>query len=338
MRSRAHGQQHPEEDVSNLEPPKPHLSGESSSDPSRNHADVNESGHRWSGEEPGLHLVVITGLSGSGKGSVVKAFEDSGFYCVDNMPVDLLPKFVELVQQSIEINRAAVVIDIREGGRLGNLPAQLQDLRSWPSLRLTLLFLEAGDDVLMRRFSETRRPHPLAAGGKVLDGIAAERKALETIRAQADLVVDTTRFNVHELRSFITERVIRSESARALRIGVNSFGFKNGVPVDSDLVFDVRFLPNPNYIPEYRPQTGKDADVANYILSFPQSKEFIRRIADLLKYLIPHYAEEGKSYLTISFGCTGGQHRSVFIAEAVQKELEEMGYAASVTHRDIPRR
>lgn len=324
--------------MSNLESPKPHLSGDSSSEPSRIHADVNESGQRWSGEEPGLHLVVITGLSGSGKGSVVKAFEDSGFYCVDNMPVELLPKFVELVQQSIEINRAAVVIDIREGGRLGNLPAQLQDLRSWPSLRLTLLFLEAGDDVLMRRFSETRRPHPLAAGGKVLEGIAAERKALETIRAQADLVVDTTKFNVHELRSFITERVIRSESARALRIGVSSFGFKNGVPVDSDLVFDVRFLPNPNYIPEYRPQTGKDADVANYILSFPQTKEFIRRIADLLKYLIPHYAEEGKSYLTISFGCTGGQHRSVFIAEAVQKELEEMGYAASITHRDIPRR
>lgn len=324
--------------MSNLESPKPHLSGDSSSEPSRIHADVNESGQRWSGEEPGLHLVVITGLSGSGKGSVVKAFEDSGFYCVDNMPVELLPKFVELVQQSIEINRAAVVIDIREGGRLGNLPAQLQDLRSWPSLRLTLLFLEASDDVLMRRFSETRRPHPLAAGGKVLEGIAAERKALETIRAQADLVVDTTKFNVHELRSFITERVIRSESARALRIGVSSFGFKNGVPVDSDLVFDVRFLPNPNYIPEYRPQTGKDADVANYILSFPQTKEFIRRIADLLKYLIPHYAEEGKSYLTISFGCTGGQHRSVFIAEAVQKELEEMGYAASITHRDIPRR
>lgn len=324
--------------MSNLESPKPHLSGDSSSEPSRIHADVNESGQRWSCEEPGLHLVVITGLSGSGKGSVVKAFEDSGFYCVDNMPVELLPKFVELVQQSIEINRAAVVIDIREGGRLGNLPAQLQDLRSWPSLRLTLLFLEASDDVLMRRFSETRRPHPLAAGGKVLEGIAAERKALETIRAQADLVVDTTKFNVHELRSFITERVIRSESARALRIGVSSFGFKNGVPVDSDLVFDVRFLPNPNYIPEYRPQTGKDADVANYILSFPQTKEFIRRIADLLKYLIPHYAEEGKSYLTISFGCTGGQHRSVFIAEAVQKELEEMGYAASITHRDIPRR
>lgn len=324
--------------MSNLESPKPKPASDSSFHQHQNPPDASETGQRWVNEEAGLHLVVITGLSGSGKGSVVKAFEDSGFYCVDNMPVELLPKFVELVQQSVEISRAAVVIDIREGGRLDNLPAQLQDLRSWPSLRLTLLFLEAGDDVLMRRFSETRRPHPLAAGGKVLEGIAAERRALEKIRSQADLVVDTTKFNVHELRAFITERVIRSESARALRIGVSSFGFKNGIPVDSDLVFDVRFLPNPNYIPEYRPQTGKDADVANYILSFPQTKEFIRRISDLLQYLIPHYAEEGKSYLTISFGCTGGQHRSVFIAEEVQKKLEEMGYAASVTHRDIPRR
>lgn len=324
--------------MSNFQSPKSTPSEPSPLDPSRKHPESHEAEQRWTSEDPSLHLVVITGLSGSGKGSVVKAFEDSGFYCVDNMPVELLPKFVELVQQSVEISRAAVVIDIREGGRLENLPAQLNDLRAWPSVRLTLLFLEAGDDVLMRRFSETRRPHPLATGGTVLEDIAAERKALEKIRAQADLVVDTTKFNVHELRAFITESVIRSEKARALRIGVGSFGFKNGIPVDSDLVFDVRFLPNPNYISEYRPQTGKDADVANYILSFPQTKEFIRRISDLLKYLIPHYAEEGKSYLTISFGCTGGQHRSVFIAEAVQKELEEMGYASTVTHRDIPRR
>lgn len=282
------------------------------------------------------HLVIITGLSGSGKGSVIKAFEDSGYYCVDNLPVDLLPKFVELVGLSGDIGRAALVIDIREGQRLETLPALVRQLRG-SELRTTLLFLEASDPALMRRFSETRRPHPLAQSGQVARGIRAERKALGKIRAAADLVVDTSKFNVHELRTFITDRVIHGNSGHALRVAVNSFGFRNGLPADADLVFDVRFLPNPNYIPAFRERTGRDPRVAKYIRSFPQTREFIERITALLAYLIPHYIEEGKSYLTIAFGCTGGQHRSVMIAEAIQRALAKAGYNAKVTHRDMDR-
>ncbi|MGH9392633.1 MAG: RNase adapter RapZ [Terriglobales bacterium] len=286
-----------------------------------------------------FHLVIITGLSGSGKGSVVKVFEDSGYYCVDNLPVGLLPRFVELVRQTGEMNRVACVVDIREGTRLGGLPHMLEELRAQP-LRLTLLFLEASDEVIARRFSETRRPHPLASRahdgeGQVKRGIAAERRALAKIRARADTVIDTSKFNVHELRAFVQERVIQSGLAPELQIGVSSFGFRNGLPSDADLVFDVRFLPNPNYIASLRPQTGRDRKVADYIRSFPQTGEFLARIRDLLAYLIPHYIKEGKSYLNIAIGCTGGRHRSVYIAEALRKELRRLGHAASVAHRDL---
>jgi UPF0042 nucleotide-binding protein len=283
------------------------------------------------------HLVIITGLSGSGKGSVLKAFEDTGYYCVDNLPVDLLPKFAELLQQSSEITRGALVIDIREGGqRLENLPHIVRELRR-SDLRVTLVFLEASDEVIMRRFSETRRPHPLVGDNKTLQqGIDDERGTLSQIRATADIVIDTSKFNVRELRSFITDRIIRADGDRSLQISVTSFGFRNGVPQDSDLVFDVRFLPNPNYIPEFRARTGHDPEVAKYIRSFPQTREFIKRISALLKYLIPHYKDEGKTYLTISFGCTGGQHRSVMIAEAIQRELQQAGYRAKILHRDMP--
>jgi UPF0042 nucleotide-binding protein len=281
------------------------------------------------------HVVIITGLSGSGKGSVLKAFEDFGFYSVDNLPVDLLPTFVELVERSAEIRRAALVIDIREGQKLSALPHMVRRMRQLP-FRTTLLFLEAADDVLLRRFSETRRPHPLAQAGTVREGIQAEKKALSRIRSAADLVVDTSKFNVHELRSFVHERVIRSDMERAMRIGVTSFGYRHGVPEDADLVFDVRFLPNPNYVPEFRHRTGQDPKVAEYIRSFPQTREFIRRVTDLLEYLIPHYNREGKSYLTISFGCTGGQHRSVMIAEAVEQALSKDGYSTRMVHRDMP--
>lgn len=282
----------------------------------------------------GLHLVVITGLSGSGKGSVVKVFEDSGYYCVDNLPLDLLPKFVELVQQSQV--RAAVVVDIREGQRLEALPAMLAELRDSP-IRLTLLFLEASDEAIVRRFSETRRPHPLGSGSQVPAAIATERERLERIRAKADLVVDTSKFNVHELRAFIRDRVLHARNDSALQIAVTSFGFRHGVPADSDLVFDVRFLPNPNYIPRFRARTGQDPQVARYIHSFPQTREFIKRIGNLLAYLIPHYSKEGKSYLTIAFGCTGGRHRSVYIAGALQRALKAKGFKASLVHRDIER-
>lgn len=290
------------------------------------------------GAAKGRHLAIVTGLSGSGKGAVIKAFEDSGYYCVDNLPVDLLPTFVELVRRSGEIARAALVIDIREGQRLETLPRLVEQLRR-SDLPTTLVFLEADDAVLLRRFSETRRPHPLATGKdqdrNLIRGIRAERKFLAKIREAADLVVDTSKFNPHELRAFVTERVIQADASRALRIGVGSFGFRHGLPIDADLVFDVRFLPNPNYIPQFRNRTGKDPAVAKYIASFPQTKEFIDRITALLVYLIPHYIEEGKSYLTIAFGCTGGQHRSVMIAEAVRKGLADAGYSVKVSHRDI---
>ena len=290
-----------------------------------------------------LHLVIITGLSGSGKGSVVKAFEDSGYYCVDNLPVGLLPHLVRLVRQTEEIQRLAAVVDIREGHRLKELPAYLEKLRSEgqaSGVRLTLLFLEANDEVLMQRFSETRRPHPLAQrpGGRETGGarrgIQAERRALARSRAAADLVVDTSKFNVHELRAFVQAQVIQSGLAPHLQVAITSFGFRHGLPSDADLVFDVRFLPNPNYIPELRLQTGHDRKVADYIRAFPQTGEFLQRIGGLLAYLIPHYQKEGKSYLNIAIGCTGGHHRSVYIAEALQRELRRQGIPAALAHRD----
>jgi len=282
------------------------------------------------------HLVVITGLSGSGKGSVLKVFEDSGYYCVDNLPVDLLPKFAALIQPPAEITRAALVIDIREGQRLETLPDQLQRLRKG-KLRVTLLFLEASDQSLLRRFSETRRPHPLGAKASSLQGIAAERRVLARIREAADLVVDTSRFNVHELRAYVTDKVVHPDSSHALGVAVTSFGYRHGVPPDADLVFDVRFLPNPHFVPEFRHRTGRDPQVAKYIRSFPQSREFLARVTELLHFLIPHYIGEGKSYLTIAIGCTGGQHRSVMMAEEIRKALKKDGFDARLTHRDMPR-
>ncbi|MGH9416044.1 MAG: RNase adapter RapZ [Terriglobales bacterium] len=287
-------------------------------------------------DAPAFHLVIITGLSGSGKGSAVKVFEDSGYYCVDNLPVGLLPRFVELVRQSEDVERVACVVDIREGARLGTLPRMLAGLRT-PGLQLTLLFLEASDEAIMRRFSETRRPHPLGAAseGGVRRGIRTERRTLAKIRASADLVVDTSKFNVHELRAFIQERVIQSGLAPGMRIRITSFGFRNGLPSDADLVFDVRFLPNPNYIATLRPHTGRDRKVADYIRGFPQTAEFLQRTRDLLAYLIPLYIKEGKSYLNIAVGCTGGRHRSVFIAESLRRDLRKLGYQPALTHREL---
>ncbi len=283
----------------------------------------------------GRHLVIITGLSGSGKGSVLKTFEDQGYYAIDNLPVSLLSTFSELLLQSAEIERAALVIDVREGSGLAHLPALLVQLRQ-KSLRLTVLFLEASEASLVRRFSETRRPHPLGAAG-VRAGIQAEMKTLARIRRQADLVVETSQFTVHELREYITAKVIRAEGERAIRIALVSFGYRHGVPSDADLVFDVRFLPNPNYLPRLRNRTGQDPEVARYILSFPQSREFLDRITGLLEFLLPHYIQEGKSYLTIALGCTGGQHRSVMLAEAIARHLLRLGYKLKVQHRDMPR-
>jgi len=278
--------------------------------------------------------VIITGISGAGKLSALKTFEDMGFYAVDNLPAGLISHFADLVRGSTEIERAALVVDIREGARLDTLPQLLQELRG--SLKTTVLYLEADEEALLRRYSETRRPHPLGRKTSVKASLRAERKQLQPVRSVADLVIDTTKFNVHELRSLLTERFQSAERKQNILISCVSFGFSKGVPDDADLMFDVRFLPNPHFIPEFRPFTGRNPQVARYILSFPQTKEFIARISELLVYLIPHYIREGKSYLTIAFGCTGGKHRSVLIAEEVKKRLAKAGFNVKVVHRDSP--
>ncbi|MFZ0815054.1 MAG: RNase adapter RapZ [Candidatus Sulfotelmatobacter sp.] len=280
-------------------------------------------------------LVIITGMSGSGKASVLKAFEDLGYYCVDNLPVELIPRFAELALQSAEIRRTALVVDVREGSKLEQFPGILKAVRRMIPTRVA--FLEASDAVLLRRFSETRRPHPLGTDTPVNASLKTERRHLASIRALADIVIDTSKFNVHELRAHVTERFREHTPGKSILVSCVSFGFRHGVPEEADLVFDVRFLPNPHFVPEFRPLTGRDPRVAKYIRSFPQTKEFIRRISDLLIYLLPHYIHEGKSYLTISFGCTGGQHRSVMIAEEVGKRLHQAGYRVKVAHRDMPK-
>ena len=282
---------------------------------------------------PGSHLVIITGLSGSGKGTVLKSLEDLGYYAVDNLPIDLIPKFAELTRESPTIRRAALVVDIREGEALRHFPALFKKIKR--DLPTTLMFLEAGDDSLVRRFSETRRPHPLGTHTSVAKSVRTERAQLVPIRALADHIIDTSKFNVHELRAAVTEKFGELNAGAQIMVNVTSFGYRHGIPADSDLVFDVRFLPNPNYIPEFKKKTGKHAGVATYIRSFPQSIEFIERISQLLIYLLPHYINEGKSYLTIAFGCTGGHHRSVMIASDIRKRLQKAGYKVKETHRDI---
>jgi UPF0042 nucleotide-binding protein len=278
-------------------------------------------------------LVIITGLSGSGKGSVLRALEDLGFYAVDNMPVDLIPKFAELIRDNPDVRSAALVVDIREGQGLKRFPQVFHGIKR--SVDARLVFMEAEDDAIVRRFSETRRPHPLGTDRSISKSIQSERALLAPIRSMADLIINTSKFTVHELREFIGER-FRGQAGRSnIMIYVTSFGFRNGVPPDSDLVFDVRFLPNPNYIPRFKNLTGKNPSVARYIRSFPQTVEFVQRISDLLVYLLPHYIREGKSYLTIAFGCTGGQHRSVMIANEIHENLLRAGYKGKVNHRDI---
>jgi UPF0042 nucleotide-binding protein len=280
-------------------------------------------------------LVIITGLSGSGKGTTLKALEDLGYYSVDNLPIGLIPKFSELIGDSAAARRAAIVVDIREGESLKQFPALFRQIRKKVSTRL--IFLEADDETLARRFSETRRPHPLGTGLSVKGSILSEREQLAPIRMLADHIIDTAKFNVHELRDVIGANIVGDRPEARLRIDVTSFGYRHGVPQDSDLVFDVRFLPNPNYIPEFKDKTGRDPGVARYIRSFPQTLEFMDRITDLLIYLIPHYIREGKSYLTIAFGCTGGHHRSVMIAGEICKRLSRAGFKVKQSHRDINR-
>jgi UPF0042 nucleotide-binding protein len=280
-------------------------------------------------------LVILTGLSGSGKLSALKTFEDLGYYSVDNLPLELVPRFADLVRQSAEIQRAALVVDVREGMRLEEFPAILEKVRR--VLPTRVVYLEASEEALIRRFSETRRPHPMGRTDTVVKSIRAERKRLDPIRNVADIVLDTTKFNVHDLRAHINAQFQREESDLNLTISSNSFGFKNGVPAEADLVFDVRFLPNPHFVPEFRKLTGRHPKVAKYVRGFPQTGEFLDKTMDMLEFLLPHYIKEGKSYLTVAFGCTGGQHRSVFIAEEMKKRLATAGYRVKTAHRDMPR-
>jgi len=285
------------------------------------------------GADGKTELVIITGLSGSGKGSVLKVLEDLGYYAVDNLPIDLIPKFADLTRDSETAKMAALVVDIREGEGLKRFPAMFQQVRK--SIPTRLIFLEAADEAIIRRFSETRRPHPLGTGKSIEKSVAAERRQLAPIRALADLTINTSKFTVHELRDFINEKFRGDREEQKIMVYVSSFGFRHGVPADSDLVFDVRFLPNPNYIAKFKHLTGSHPSVARYIRSFPQTQEFIGRITELLTYLLPHYIQEGKSYLTIGFGCTGGHHRSVMIADQIRKNLTQAGYKTKVTHRDM---
>jgi UPF0042 nucleotide-binding protein len=277
-------------------------------------------------------LVILTGLSGSGKNSVLRALEDLGYYCVDNLPLALIPIFADLMMRSSDVPRAALTVDIREGEALERFPALFQRLRRTVPVRL--VFVEASDAALLRRFSETRRPHPLG-DLPVRDGIRQERRRLEPIRALSDLQIDTTRFTPHELRRFVAERFAETARRRELLVNLISFGYRFGVPPDADLVFDVRFLPNPNFVPAYKPLTGRHRRVSRYVLSFRQTRQFVRHISRLLAYLLPHYREEGKSYLNIAFGCTGGRHRSVTLAEALGRQLERQGYSVKISHRDL---
>ena len=294
-------------------------------------------------------LVIITGVSGSGKGSALKALEDLGYYAVDNLPLELLPNFAALIQGSAEqdsldqglseIDKAVIVVDVREGPTLELLPTILLKVKK--TLHTSVVFLDASDAVLVRRFSETRRPHPLSRSEMVMRSITSERQMLDEVRNLSDFIVDTSGFNVHELRAYMQAKFGPSVSEAGvgsqLLVSCLSFGFKNGVPLDADLVFDVRFLPNPHFIPEFRKLTGRHPKVAKYVRDFPQTAEFLKKVTEMMLFLLPHYVKEGKSYLTIAFGCTGGQHRSVMMAEEMAKRLGKAGFKVKAVHRDMPR-
>jgi UPF0042 nucleotide-binding protein len=286
-------------------------------------------------KRPEKELVIVTGISGAGKASALKAFEDLGYHAVDNLPLELLPEFAELVGKSDELKQAVIVVDVREGSTLDRLPEILISIRK--VLPTQVVFLEAQDAVLVRRYSETRRPHPLGRTETVSRSIVEERQLLDPIRNLADTLIDTSNFNVHQLRAHIVDRFGHEDQSKQLLVSCLSFGFKNGVPLDADMVFDVRFLPNPHFVPQFRKLTGQDPKVAAFVRKFPQTREFLGKVTELMLYLLPHYVQEGKSYLTVAFGCTGGQHRSVMMAEEMSKRLKKSGYRVKAVHRDMPR-
>ena len=279
-------------------------------------------------------FIIITGLSGSGKGTFLRALEDRGVFCVDNLPLGLLPKFYELIVKSEgESSKAAMVIDVREGQTLSEFPSVYEELKKNSALEMSLWFLEASEAVLVRRFSETRRPHPLDPNRPVLEAIALERERLAPIRTMADYILDTSQFTIHELRQHAV-RLFEEKQAQHLLVSLVSFGFKYGVPIDSDLVFDVRFLPNPNFVPDLKAYTGAHPAVIEYMHSHEATHKFLDHVYNFIDFLLPQYEKEGKSYVTISIGCTGGRHRSVFIANAIGEHLERNKYRVKVSHRD----
>jgi UPF0042 nucleotide-binding protein len=281
-------------------------------------------------------FIVLTGLSGSGKSQAIRALEDLGYFCVDNLPTTLIPTLAGLVKRE-GISRVAIVVDIREKNFLAEFPKTFKKLRAVKGLNPALIFLEARHDTLVRRFSETRRPHPLAPGKSAAEGIRTERRRMNVIRSMADQIIDTSELTVHQLRHAFAgfSGVTRDEKAK-LPVTLVSFGFKHGIPLDADLVFDVRFLPNPHFVPRLRLKTGKDRAVIKFMEEHGATGEMLKRLTELLKFLVPQYIAEGKSYLTIAIGCTGGRHRSVMIAEALKKAIEGLpGARVRVQHRDI---
>jgi UPF0042 nucleotide-binding protein len=284
---------------------------------------------------PEARLLIITGLSGSGKTHVARALEDIGWFCVDNLPSALIPRFAELIRGSAELRRSALVVDMREREFLKQFPHVFRQLRGRGGLGMNVLFLEADEKVLVRRFSETRRPHPLAINQPAIEGIREEREALKPIRKMADLILDTSDYTVHQLRDYIREHYDVRHEAAPLVLSVMSFGYKYGVPSEADLVFDVRFLPNPNFVPSLKPLTGNHAPVIRYMRRQKDTAVFLDKMKSFLSYVVPRYIKEGKSYLTIGIGCTGGRHRSVMIANALAEALGRRGYPVRVRHRDL---
>lgn len=286
-----------------------------------------------------LRIVLISGLSGSGKTTTIKALEDMGFYCIDNLPVVLFPTFVDLCSRSAGgITNAALVVDIRGKEFLEGSRQIIQQLRK-KGYSIEIFFLESSDEVLVRRYRETRRQHPLAVGKPVLEGIQSEREGLRIMRDMADNVIDTSEFNVHELQDTIRKYFSNQSRLRKMTITLLSFGYSFGIPVEADWLVDVRFLPNPYFIEELKPLTGEDPQVAEYVLKWDETQEFLRRFQELVKFLIPLYKKEGKSYLTIAIGCTGGRHRSIVVANTVEaflrKSLKGGDVILRTTHRDI---
>lgn len=281
-------------------------------------------------------FIIITGLSGAGKSNAIRALEDLGFFCVDNLPSMLIPTMAEMAMRAdAAIEKLAIVVDVREGGFLRDFPRVYRKLKSAPGLEPTLIFLEASQETLVRRFSETRRPHPLAPDRSVTEGIREERAKMHAIRGMADMIIDTSNLTVHELRDVFMRQSRGKRHRNEMVVNLVSFGYKHGVPVDADLVFDVRCLPNPHFVDRLRHMTGRDRPVVQYMRRHASTKEFLDRLTSFLRFALPQYVDEGKSYLTVAVGCTGGQHRSVMIAEALKKSLKDVkNVKIRVKHRD----